>query len=165
MIANADDGECRTFQHIILGMAPGTHTGIRAINLRNCGNPDAIADGCDNQNLFLQSITQLGFQAANTIGGGWQQSNVKSYSNLAAITADSATPFRTSESGNGAAMCYRSIKGVLQNGTGGTTMQKLWPWPMNQRIIDTLTREKRPVIDVTATVEAMFGPIPAACKS
>jgi hypothetical protein len=36
---------------------------------------------------------------------------------------------------------------------------------MNQRIIDGLVQSGRAAVDVTATVEKMFGSIPAACRA
>ena len=40
----------------------------------------------------------------------------------------------------------------------------LWPWPMNQRIKDGLVQAGYPPVDVTATMEQLFGPIPASCR-
>jgi len=58
----------------------------------------------------------------------------------------------------GATICYQ-----YQNGT--LTKVPLWPWPMNQRIIDALRAAGRASVDVTATVQNIFGQIPAACRS
>jgi hypothetical protein len=58
-------------------------------------------------------------------------------------------------------VCKRYVNGVL-------TDQPLWPWPMNQRIIDALTRAGYTgtnVVDVTATIEQLFGQIPTICKT
>jgi hypothetical protein len=57
----------------------------------------------------------------------------------------------------GAQICYR-----YQNGT--LTSEPLWPWPMNQRIIDAMKTAGRASVDVTATIEQLFGPIPPICK-
>jgi len=81
----------------------------------------------------------------------------------------------------GANLCWRYIDGVRQDGTGGTTAAPLWPWPMNQRIIDALAiagtytgpctscsggRSTRSgTANVTADVETLLGTIPAGCKS
>lgn len=55
-------------------------------------------------------------------------------------------------------ICRRYVDGVL-------TGVPLWPWPMNQRIVDAmaLSGEGRTPVDVTAAVEALLGPIPAQC--
>ena len=58
----------------------------------------------------------------------------------------------------GARICKRYVNGVL-------TDQPLWPWPMNQRIIDAMKESGKPVVDVTGTIEQMFGAIPSECKA
>jgi hypothetical protein len=57
----------------------------------------------------------------------------------------------------GASLCSRYQDGTL-------TDQPLWPWPMNQRIIDAMIQSRREPVDITATVERLFGPIPAPCR-
>ena len=57
----------------------------------------------------------------------------------------------------GAEICYRYVNGVK-------TDEPLWPWPMNQRIIDAMTQAGYAPVDVTAKIEAMFGTIPDQCK-
>ncbi len=52
----------------------------------------------------------------------------------------------------GARFCYRYINGKL-------TTQKLWPWPMNERI------KRASGIDVMADIEHLLGKIPAACRT
>ena len=53
-------------------------------------------------------------------------------------------------------LCTRYVNGTL-------TSQGLWPWPMNQRIL-TATAQAGTGVDVTATMEALLGPIPAQCR-
>ena len=48
---------------------------------------------------------------------------------------------------------------------GELTTTPLWPWPMNDRIKEARALAGRPVVDVTATIEALLGPIPAACRT
>lgn len=55
-------------------------------------------------------------------------------------------------------ICARYVNRTL-------TADPLWPWPMNQRIIDAMVLAGYPPIDVTATLESLFGAIPAACRS
>jgi hypothetical protein len=55
-------------------------------------------------------------------------------------------------------ICKRYINGQLTN-------EPLWPWPMNQRIKDALLQSGRAQVDVTQTIEAMFGPIPVECTT
>lgn len=62
------------------------------------------------------------------------------------------------ESNAGPGICKRYVGGVL-------TSDALWPWPMNQRIIDAMSAAGITSIDVTATMEGLFGTIPAVCRS
>jgi hypothetical protein len=55
-------------------------------------------------------------------------------------------------------VCKRYVNGVLTN-------EGLWPWPMNQRIKDTLVQSGRAPVDVTQTMEGMFGSIPQECTT
>ena len=55
-------------------------------------------------------------------------------------------------------ICQRYVDGEL-------TTTPLWPWPMNDRIKEARALAGRPVVDVTATIEALLGTIPAACRS
>ena len=57
-----------------------------------------------------------------------------------------------------ARICQRYQDGQLTN-------QPLWPWPMNQRIKDAMVQSGRAPVDVTQTIERMFGPIPTECKT
>jgi hypothetical protein len=64
---------------------------------------------------------------------GWTLSNC---SVGTTVPTGSSDPFTGTTAAN---LCYRYIDGVRQDGTGGTTVQPLWPWPMDQRIKDTMT--------------------------
>lgn len=61
------------------------------------------------------------------------------------------------ESG-GAEVCFQIVDRSL-------TATPLWPWPMNSRIIAAMTTAGYTPVDVTATIESIFGAIPAACRS
>jgi hypothetical protein len=82
------------------------------------------------------------------------------------------SPWVTTVPENGAAVCSRTVNGVI-------TSTPLWPWPMNERIkAATATagpyrgpcptceggRATRTPTDVTADIEKLLGPIPASCK-
>lgn len=55
-------------------------------------------------------------------------------------------------------VCRRYVNGTL-------TDQGLWPWPMNQRIIDAMGKAGYEPVDVTRTMEELFGPIPQQCRT
>jgi hypothetical protein len=102
------------------------------------------------QNRIAHNLTSIG-------GGGIdlqakvQTSNVVQGSSISQ-TGDIYTDPR------GARICKRYRDGQLTN-------EPLWPWPMNQRIIDAMRQAGRQPVDVTATIEKLFGPIPAECRS
>ena len=54
-------------------------------------------------------------------------------------------------------ICKRYVNGQFTN-------DPLWPWPMNQRIKDALVQSGRALVDITATMEQLFGPIPSQCS-
>lgn len=104
----------------------------------------------------LPGATNLSVSNATSQGGGssyienlWRQNNMF----LGGAYASGENVFNTSR---GANLCYRYQDGVR-------TTQPLWPWPMNQRIADALQQAGRSPIDVTATVQSLFGAIPSQC--
>jgi len=101
------------------------------------------------QNLNANNLTSIG-GAGTSISSQWQKSNVAEGS----ITASVGSIFTSTQ---GAQICKRYKDGVL-------TSEPLWPWPMNQRIIDAMIESGRASVDVTQTIEQMFGPIPNECK-
>lgn len=104
-------------------------------------------------NLKATNITSIGTYAASFFG--WNLTNHFGGPTLAAAYGGQ-TPFTAT---NGRAnVCYRYVNGTL-------TTQPLWPWPMEQRIIDATTAAGRPVENVTETIINLLGPIPANCRS
>jgi hypothetical protein len=81
----------------------------------------------------------------------WQVTNSEQIASVAA-----ADNIWNGTGGTGARVCYQYVDGTL-------TTTPLWPWPMNQRIIDAMTTASRTPIDVTATMESIFGTIPPDC--
>jgi hypothetical protein len=55
-------------------------------------------------------------------------------------------------------VCKRYVNRVL-------TTQGLWPWSMDARIDAALLSAGRPPVALTATMESLFGPIPAPCRT
>lgn len=93
------------------------------------------------QSTFHDTTTIRGVNTSgNSIGtaGAWNLSNNVDV----ATVAEAPSPFQTS-AGSGARVYYRYVDGVLQDGTGGTTATPLWPWPMDARIRQALTRSGR----------------------
>ncbi|MCP4837772.1 MAG: hypothetical protein GY894_00210 [Planctomycetes bacterium] len=66
----------------------------------------------------------------------------------------------------GATVCHRYVDGELRDGTGVSAAEPLWPWPMNERILAATTAAVgHSPEDVTARIEGLLGPIPAACSA
>lgn len=123
---------------------PGYHTNKRPYALYNLQTSTGY-------NLAIRNSTAIGGTGA-FFGSEWKKSAISEGSSLSAV----ASPF--SGNSTGANLCYR-----YQNGT--LTSQPLWPWPMNQRIIDATVKSGRAAVDVTKTIESMLGTIPAGCRS
>ena len=104
--------------------------------------------------LYIKNSTGIGANQSN-IHPDWVQSNVKGGTSVASVYGSES--LYVNDGTKGATICKRYVDGVL-------TSAGLWPWPMNQRIIDAMARAGRPAVDVTAELEAIFGTIPAACR-
>ena len=149
LLRSSNDTECHLFQDVVAYVQPGTHTGLRGASLLN--------DPLPSQDKFLRNATFVGIGTANSIQSTWAQSNVVSYASQALMATANASPWQTT-SGTGARVCFRYVNGVL-------TSTPLWPWPMNQRIIDAMKTAGKTPVDVTQTMSAIFGTIPAACTA
>ena len=125
-------------------IAPGTNLSVRPFGLCGFASP-AVA-----KNLRASDVTSFG--GASSIYSQWTKSNVWSGSSPSSY-ASGENVFNTSR---GANLCSQYKDGNLTN-------QPLWPWPMNQRIKDALVQSGRASVDVTATIQKLFGTIPAAC--
>jgi hypothetical protein len=108
---------------------------------------------CSDCNLI--NTTEVG-GLSSTIQSDWSISNRIDVDTISAMNSAGANPFQAS-SGNGARVCFRYVNGSL-------TSTPLWPWPMNQRIIDAMRAAGKTPVDVTRTMEAIFGPIPSGCR-
>jgi hypothetical protein len=130
--------------HTAAYIEPGTHTNKRPFALYNLQSSVGV-------NLIARNLTAIG-GAGSYFGSEWKRSAIAEGGLLSAVVnAFTATT-------SGANLCYRYQDSVL-------TTQALWPWPMNQRIIDATVQSGRGAVDVTATIESLLGVIPAACKS
>ncbi|MGH7797805.1 MAG: hypothetical protein ACREQ2_23330 [Candidatus Binatia bacterium] len=130
--------------HTAAYIEPGTHTTKQRFGLHNLQSSTA-------RNLVARNLTGIGGKGSH-YGSDWNKSGLAEGASLSSVT----NPFTAN--GAGANLCFRYKDGVL-------TSQPLWPWPMNQRIIDATLQSGRAAVDVTATVERLLGPIPAACKT
>ncbi len=103
--------------------------------------------------LSARNIASLGGGGAE-IGKDWQTRDV--LERPAPASADQGETIFVRPKGPD--LCHRYIDGAR-------TDEPLWPWPMNQRIIEATHQSGRGPVDVTATMEALLGPIPSPCRS
>jgi hypothetical protein len=98
----------------------------------------------------VENMTLVG-GLAPTFPGHVSHTNVEHAATLAGVSS-------LFTGGTGATICRRYVDGTL-------TTTPLWPWPMNARIVAATTASGYGGVDVTATIESLFGPIPAACRT
>lgn len=128
-------------ENTVVYIQPGSHTDKKTFGLFSSSA---------EQNLIARNITSIG-GAGTQILPEWQGDN------RAQGASVSSVPNIFSSSGNGTRVCHRYKDGVLTN-------EPLWPWPMNQRILEATTKSGHTPVNVTATVEKLFGSIPSECK-
>ncbi len=128
---------------------PGSYPRVRTFGLYGL---TGSTDRTGAVHLSARNITSLG-GAGTLIGKDWETPNL--------LEGVSPTIYRPGENAfnatRGANLCHRYLDGVV-------TSQPLWPWPMNQRIIDAMIESGREPVDVTAMIERMLGPIPSQCR-
>lgn len=129
--------------HTTVYIQPGAHTAKKPFALYNLQSSTGT-------NLVARNNTGIG-GASSFYGTEWKKSALSEGSLLSAVV----NAFTSTTSG--ANLCYRYQDGAL-------TTQALWPWPMNQRIIDATVQSGRAAVNVTTTIEAMLGAIPLTCK-
>ncbi|HWP58316.1 MAG TPA: hypothetical protein VNL14_10540 [Candidatus Acidoferrales bacterium] len=122
---------------------PGSHRSKRAFTLSNLKRGTAAS-------LVARRLTAIG-GAPSVIESQWAKSSIVQGPQLGSVGS-------VFNSNAGARLCYRYHDGAL-------TSQPLWPWPMDQRIARAMIESRRAAVEVTRTIEALFGAIPAACKS
>jgi hypothetical protein len=140
------------FQHIVSFIHPSnvSFATTRALRL-NYQGPGPHGSG----NVLSDSVG-VGGIAISCQSPDYTCSNVQDGVSLTAAIGAGNNIWTGSNAGPG--ICKRYVNGTL-------TSDPLWPWPMNQRIIDFMTARGVTPVDVTATMEGLFGTIPAVCRS
>jgi hypothetical protein len=115
--------------------------------LSNLAKLGALCIGCS-----MSNTTEIG-GTSSRIGNEWSTTN-----RVVAADPSKAPSVWNGSGSSGARVCKRYVNGNL-------TSQPLWPWPMNQRIINAMKSAGKTPVDVTKTMEQIFGPIPTACRS
>jgi hypothetical protein len=121
---------------------PGSHTAIRpfALYANNDGAPST---------LRAENLTCIG-AAESIIDASWNPQNVHHSVDGSELFSSGKNLLKVD---GGANVMNRYVDGQLTN-------DPLWPWPMNQRIIDAMQRSGREPVDVTQTVSKFAGQIP-----
>jgi hypothetical protein len=117
---------------------PGSYSNVKTFSLGR------------GHNLLAAHLTGIG-GSGYKIAPDWNQSNIFQGTTF-------PIPGSIFTSPTYARVCKRYQDGQLTN-------EPLWPWPMNQRIKDAMVQSGRAPVDVTQTIEKMFGPIPVECKT
>jgi hypothetical protein len=127
------------------------------------GGADGVATCAPNCNRKITNVTEIGSVPSrlNTSSNGWTATNRATGANVGSV------PNIWNGAGiQGARVCHQ-----YQNGT--LTSTPLWPWPMDARIRQALTRSGRNPDTVfggtgnglTQLMESTFGTIPSVCRT
>ncbi|MFH1835804.1 MAG: glycoside hydrolase domain-containing protein [Methanobacteriota archaeon] len=106
--------------------------------------------------LIYANSTVIGEQFHNKDPGYWTTDNNIEAATVADAYGANENVFNTTR---GANLCRRYVDGVR-------TGQGLWPWPMDERIVEAMTVAGYPsnkIINVTETITSIFGEIPEDC--
>jgi hypothetical protein len=146
--------DCFQFKDVVLYLDPPVHSNLRPIRGQRFDGGSSI-DAPVGDRRF-DNITEIGGTLSSIATeplNGWQISN-----HVRAGTVDAAPNIWNGSGSKGARVCKRYVNGTLTN-------NPLWPWPMNQRIIDAMKSAGKTPVDVTKTMEEIFGPIPSECRT
>jgi hypothetical protein len=131
--------DCITIQDIVVVFQEGSNNTLFYLGSLEAGSA---------KNLVANRLTGIG--GGSRIHSDWKQTSIHQGSTLSAVP----NPWTTT---TGANLCFRYENGLR-------TTNALWPWPMNQRIIDAMTASRDTPVNVTAIVEKLLGSIPASCR-
>jgi hypothetical protein len=132
--------EALELRDVVSYAAPGAHDDRRTFQLGSVSGGGA-------RGLVAENLLGIGGSEIS-VHADWDATNVE---HVAESPAEGATFVMVP------GICHRYQDRVL-------TDEPLWPWPMNARILAATTRAGRRPVDVTATMESLFGPIPDECK-
>lgn len=131
---------------VVTVVEPGGHDDIWPLYLQELGAAGASS---------ATHLTVVG-AADMSVHADWTTSNIYNSHTCDALVAGGSHVLDATRSGvaGGATMMNRTVDGTL-------TTQPLWPWPMNQRILDAMSRAGRTPVDVTrAAFELCGGTLP-----
>lgn len=141
------------FKHILAYIDPG-HSKFSSMKafLFAEGTDPGHPPGTNNTLTDLTSIAG----SSNAFSSSFPVGRVQWGKTIATAIGAGKSMWLDSYAGPG--ICKRYVNGQL-------TTQGLWPFPMNQRIKDALVQAGYPAVDVTGTMEQLFGAIPEQCRT
>jgi hypothetical protein len=139
--------DCLIYENTV-AFLDSNHSTRRVVSLANTNRKILAAP---RKNIIYRNGTEIGGTA--TVGKDWEIINRAS-----GPTVSSVPNIWNDGGAMGARVCKQYRNGTLTN-------TPLWPWPMNQRIIDALKAAGKTPVDVTRTMEEIFGRIPSECRS
>lgn len=141
------------FQHNVSFFDPAhsQFAGSQAYAFDECSEPHCPA-GTDN--LIADSVGVSG--QSSRFSASFPTRNLQHGTSLAGAIGAGKSLWTDSVAAPG--LCKQYVRGAL-------TSLPLWPFPMNQRLIDFMVAEGLEPVDVMATLQRLLGPIPAACRT
>ncbi|MBK8173034.1 MAG: hypothetical protein IPK60_22250 [Sandaracinaceae bacterium] len=137
-----------TLRDVITIVEPGAHDDIWPLYLQETGAPGSSS---------ASNLTVIG-AASMSVHSDWSTSGVYNATSCDAIIAGDGHVLDPTSGGvsGGATMMKRIVDGTV-------TGENLWPWPMNQRILEAMAAAGRTPVDVTRTAFGLCGgTMPAA---
>jgi hypothetical protein len=144
--------DCMTLKDNVI-FYDSNYASRRAVTLDNMSNTASRTGYTPGPTQYQNFTNNTRIGGTQAIGDEWSVTNYATGS-----TAGSVPNIWNGAGTNGARVCKRYVNGQLTN-------DPLWPWTMNQRIIDAMKAAGKTPVDVTKTMEAIFGPIPSECRT
>jgi hypothetical protein len=152
---------------------PGTSQPFALANHDNITVKDVVSfldTGYNAQNIILSNGTaHTGLTVTNltsfnptkgtnpsSYAADWTKTNVQEYTGLA-DAAYGGQNIYTADSSHGGKLRYRYMNGVLKDGSDGFHPIPLWPWPMNQRILDATSQASAAQPSLNIAIENLDG--------
>jgi hypothetical protein len=138
--------DCLTYENTV-AFLDTNHSTRRVVSL---GNPNSKLLSAPRRSVAYRNGTEIG--GTSVVGSDWAVSN-----RAQGATVSMVPNIWNGVGDQGARVCKQYRNGTLTN-------DPLWPWPMNQRIVDAMKMAGKTPEDVTKTMEEIFGPIPNECR-
>jgi hypothetical protein len=144
-------------RHNVLYIDPAHPNFAGVQGCRFVEDTDAGGASPDGTGNVVDKLVCIGGMPSTFSSGTWDTpTQIQQGRSLAEALGEGTSLWSDSVAGPG--VCRRYQDGVL-------TETPLWPWAMNTRAMDRMRAAGREEVDITGTMERLFGPLPAACKT